>query len=175
MSRCTVAAVQLTVRDRYLHAIERQQRPTVSEKLLCHGMRRRLQRREPAHLCKLTGTQIHLIHRCGSRRQLQQTALMLQRTAHTRKTYSNPKVLRQTDSVAALLAQIQYANAAGTLQHYSNVGLPALVDRGAGGRFVIVITQRAEAQAACSPAYVQDATSKRCRCWFPHRLADAQA
>jgi hypothetical protein len=111
-----------------------------------------------------------VIHRCGSRRQLQQTALMLQRTAHTRKTYSNPKVLRQTDRVAALLAQLQYANAAGTLQHYSNVGLPALVDRGAGGRFVIVITQRAEAQAACSPAYVQDATRQTVpRCWFPHR------
>ena len=55
LHRCSSA----TGIDRYLHAIERQQRPTVSEKLLCHGMRRRLQRREPVHLCKLHGTQIH--------------------------------------------------------------------------------------------------------------------
>ncbi len=111
-----------------------------------------------------------VIHRCSSRRQLQQTALIVQRTAHTRKTYSNPKVLRQTDSVAALLAQIQYAMQLNLTTR--NIGLPALVDRGAGWRFVIVITQRAEAQAACSPHSV----CTRCnmlqtvpRCWFPHR------
>jgi hypothetical protein len=139
-----------TVWDRYLHAIERQQRPTVSEKLLCHGMRRRLQRREPVHLCRLHGTQLHRNPSLQqSTRQLQQAAPMLQRTAHTRKKYSEPKCCdKQT---ALLLCLHRYNTQCSVNLTTRNIGLPALVDRGAGWRFVIVITQRAEAQAACSP------------------------